>query len=125
MTRQQYPDPANNRESLIARRLGPSRGWAPSTASPHVASSSRGSYVVTHLSTEGSPMASLELTDSSQLTDDGFENLPDQIIYPYTPNHMICENMCLAAVTSDSQHQRSRGATVPEKILDKAMVSPM
>nr|CAD7571525.1 unnamed protein product [Timema californicum] len=30
-----------------------------------------------------SPMASLVLTDSSQLTTDGFEKLPDQIIYPY------------------------------------------
>nr|CAD7419888.1 unnamed protein product [Timema poppensis] len=30
-----------------------------------------------------SPMASLVLTDSSQLTSDGFEKLPDQIMYPY------------------------------------------
>nr|CAD7412602.1 unnamed protein product [Timema poppensis] len=30
-----------------------------------------------------SPMASLVLTDSSQLTDDGFEKLPGQIMYPY------------------------------------------
>nr|CAD7444689.1 unnamed protein product [Timema bartmani] len=30
-----------------------------------------------------SPMASLVLTDSSQLTADGFEKLPDQIMYPY------------------------------------------
>nr|CAD7572656.1 unnamed protein product [Timema californicum] len=30
-----------------------------------------------------SPMASLVLTDSSQLTADGFEKLPDQITYPY------------------------------------------
>nr|CAD7198435.1 unnamed protein product [Timema douglasi] len=50
-----------------------------------------------------SPMASLVLTDSSQLTTDGFEKLPDQIMYPYA-NHMICKNMCLAAVTSDSQN---------------------
>nr|CAD7599899.1 unnamed protein product [Timema genevievae] len=28
-------------------------------------------------------MASLVLTDSSQLTSDGFEKLPDQIMYPY------------------------------------------
>nr|CAD7269787.1 unnamed protein product [Timema shepardi] len=28
-------------------------------------------------------MASLVLTDSSQLTADGFEKLPDQIMYPY------------------------------------------
>nr|CAD7400899.1 unnamed protein product [Timema poppensis] len=31
----------------------------------------------------GSPMASLVLTDNSQLTADGFEKLPDQIRYPY------------------------------------------
>nr|CAD7261645.1 unnamed protein product [Timema shepardi] len=30
-----------------------------------------------------SPVASLVLTDSSQLTADGFEKLPDQIMYPY------------------------------------------
>nr|CAD7203364.1 unnamed protein product [Timema douglasi] len=30
-----------------------------------------------------SPMASLVLSDSSQLTADGFEKLPDQIMYPY------------------------------------------
>nr|CAD7571944.1 unnamed protein product [Timema californicum] len=30
-----------------------------------------------------SPMASLVLTDSSQLTSDGFEKLPEQIMYPY------------------------------------------
>nr|CAD7456664.1 unnamed protein product [Timema tahoe] len=33
--------------------------------------------------TYSSPMASLVLTDSSQLTADGFEKLPDQIMYPY------------------------------------------
>nr|CAD7400026.1 unnamed protein product [Timema cristinae] len=43
-------------------------------------------------------MASLVLTDSSQLTDKSFEKLPDQIMYPYA------ENTCLAAVTSDSQN---------------------
>nr|CAD7265227.1 unnamed protein product [Timema shepardi] len=50
-----------------------------------------------------SPMASLVLNDSSQLTPDGFEKLPDQLCIP-TPNYMICKNICLAAVTSDSQH---------------------
>nr|CAD7408060.1 unnamed protein product [Timema poppensis] len=36
-----------------------------------------------------SPMASLVLTDSSQLTDDGFVKLPDQIMYPYAePNYL-------------------------------------
>nr|CAD7431971.1 unnamed protein product [Timema monikensis] len=30
-----------------------------------------------------SPMTSLVLTDSSQLRADGFEKLPDQIMYPY------------------------------------------
>nr|CAD7412114.1 unnamed protein product [Timema poppensis] len=39
-------------------------------------------------STPSSPMASLVLTDSSQLTSDGFEKLPDQIMYPYTE---ICD----------------------------------
>nr|CAD7598751.1 unnamed protein product [Timema genevievae] len=33
--------------------------------------------------TYSSPMASLVLTDSSQLTSDGFAKLPDQIMYPY------------------------------------------
>nr|CAD7571196.1 unnamed protein product [Timema californicum] len=32
---------------------------------------------------ECNPMASLVLSDSSQLIDDGFEQLPDQIIHPY------------------------------------------
>nr|CAD7204454.1 unnamed protein product [Timema douglasi] len=36
-----------------------------------------------------SPMASLVLTDSSQLTADGFVKLPDQIMYPYAePNDL-------------------------------------
>nr|CAD7399732.1 unnamed protein product [Timema poppensis] len=36
-----------------------------------------------------SPMASLVLTDSSQLIAEGFEKLPDQIMYPYTePNDL-------------------------------------
>nr|CAD7437885.1 unnamed protein product [Timema bartmani] len=36
-----------------------------------------------------SPMASLVLTESSQPTADGFEKLPDQIMYPYTePNDL-------------------------------------
>nr|CAD7265710.1 unnamed protein product [Timema shepardi] len=34
-------------------------------------------------SSYSSPMTYLVLTDSSQLTDNGFEKLPDQIIYPY------------------------------------------
>nr|CAD7587925.1 unnamed protein product [Timema genevievae] len=48
-------------------------------------------------------MTSLVLTDSTQLTADGFEKLPDQICISM-PNHMICKNMCLADVTSDSQN---------------------
>nr|CAD7394878.1 unnamed protein product [Timema cristinae] len=37
----------------------------------------------------GSPTALLVLSDSSQLTSDGFEKLPDQIMYPYTePNDL-------------------------------------
>nr|CAD7397458.1 unnamed protein product [Timema cristinae] len=34
-----------------------------------------------------SPMTSLVPTDSSQLRDDGFEKLPDQIMYPYAKPH--------------------------------------
>nr|CAD7402724.1 unnamed protein product [Timema cristinae] len=37
----------------------------------------------THRTVYSSPMASLVLTDSSQLTSDGFEKLPEQIMYPY------------------------------------------
>nr|CAD7204188.1 unnamed protein product [Timema douglasi] len=48
-----------------------------------------------------SPMASLVLTDSSQLT--ALKSYQTKLCIP-TPNHMICKNMCLAAVTSDSQH---------------------
>nr|CAD7445524.1 unnamed protein product [Timema bartmani] len=51
-----------------------------------------------------SPMASLVLTESSQLTADGFEKLPDQIMYPYAEPYDLQKNMCLAAVTSDSQN---------------------
>nr|CAD7571414.1 unnamed protein product [Timema californicum] len=44
-------------------------------------------------------MASLVLSDSSQLTDDGFEKLPDQIMYPYAEpydlqKHDICGVIC-------------------------------
>nr|CAD7265122.1 unnamed protein product [Timema shepardi] len=40
-----------------------------------------------------SPMASLVLTDRSQLTTDSFEKLPDQIIYPYAePYHLQKHN---------------------------------
>nr|CAD7266978.1 unnamed protein product [Timema shepardi] len=39
-----------------------------------------------------SPMASLVLTDSSQLTVDSFKKLPDQITYP-TTNQMIFKNI--------------------------------
>nr|CAD7443747.1 unnamed protein product [Timema bartmani] len=51
-----------------------------------------------------SPMASLVLTDSSQLTADGFEKLPDQIMYPYAEPYDLQKNMCLAVVISDSQN---------------------
>nr|CAD7442922.1 unnamed protein product [Timema bartmani] len=54
--------------------------------------------------TEGSPMASLVLTDSSQLIADGFEKLPDQIMYPYAEQYDLQKNMCLAVVTFDSQN---------------------
>nr|CAD7262361.1 unnamed protein product [Timema shepardi] len=45
-------------------------------------------------------MASLVLTDSSQLT--ALKSYQTKLCIP-TPNHMICKNMCLAAVTSESQ----------------------
>nr|CAD7572130.1 unnamed protein product [Timema californicum] len=49
-----------------------------------------------------SPMApSLVLTNSSQLT--ALKSYQTKLCIP-TPNHMICKNMCLAAVTSDSQY---------------------
>nr|CAD7260965.1 unnamed protein product [Timema shepardi] len=48
-----------------------------------------------------SPMASLVLTDSSQLT--ALKSYQTNLCIP-TPNHMICKNMCLSAVTSDSQN---------------------
>nr|CAD7407815.1 unnamed protein product [Timema poppensis] len=38
---------------------------------------------LTEMSQYNSPMTSLVLTDSSQPTADGFEKLPDQIMYPY------------------------------------------
>nr|CAD7431639.1 unnamed protein product [Timema monikensis] len=51
-------------------------------------------------------MDSLVLTDSSLLTT--LKSYQTKLCIP-TPNHMICKNTCLAAV---SQHQRSHGATV-------------
>nr|CAD7424649.1 unnamed protein product [Timema monikensis] len=47
-----------------------------------------------------SPMTSLVLTDSSQLT--ALKSYQTKLCIS-TPNHMICKNMCLATVTSDSQ----------------------
>nr|CAD7453532.1 unnamed protein product [Timema tahoe] len=55
-----------------------------------------------------SPIASLVLTDSSQLTADGFEKLPDQIMYPYAEPYDLQKNMCLAVVTSDGQNVEVR-----------------
>nr|CAD7262902.1 unnamed protein product [Timema shepardi] len=46
-------------------------------------------------------MASLVLTDSSQLT--ALKSYQTKLCIS-TPIHMICKNMCLAAVTSDSQN---------------------
>nr|CAD7577505.1 unnamed protein product [Timema californicum] len=48
-----------------------------------------------------SPMASLVLTDSSQLM--ALKSYQTKLCIP-TPNHMICKNMCLAAVPSNSQN---------------------
>nr|CAD7258484.1 unnamed protein product [Timema shepardi] len=42
-----------------------------------------------------SPMTSLVLTDSSQLTADGFEKLPDQIVYPYAEPYDLQEHTTL------------------------------
>nr|CAD7603617.1 unnamed protein product [Timema genevievae] len=50
---------------------------------------------------------SVVLTDSSQLTSDGFEKLPDQIMYPYAEPYDLQKNMSLAVVTSDSQNLES------------------
>nr|CAD7423350.1 unnamed protein product [Timema monikensis] len=41
----------------------------------------------------GSPMTSLVLTDSSQLRDDGFEILPDQIMYFYAKPYDLQEHV--------------------------------
>nr|CAD7407001.1 unnamed protein product [Timema poppensis] len=40
-----------------------------------------------------SPMASLVLTDSSQLTYDGFEKLPEQIMFPYAEPYDLQKHM--------------------------------
>nr|CAD7587911.1 unnamed protein product [Timema genevievae] len=48
--------------------------------------------------------ASVVLTDSSQLTSDGFEKLPDQIMYPYAEQYDLQKNMSLSVATSDSQN---------------------
>nr|CAD7576986.1 unnamed protein product [Timema californicum] len=48
-----------------------------------------------------SPIASLVLTDSSQMT--ALKSYQTKLCIP-TPNHMICKNMWLAAVTSDGQN---------------------
>nr|CAD7195172.1 unnamed protein product [Timema douglasi] len=46
-------------------------------------------------------MASLVLSDSSQLT--ALKSYQTKLCIP-TPNHMLCKNMCLAAVPSENQH---------------------
>nr|CAD7260025.1 unnamed protein product [Timema shepardi] len=40
-----------------------------------------------------SPMASLVLTHSSQLTADGFEKLPDKILYSYAEPYDLPKNV--------------------------------
>nr|CAD7406440.1 unnamed protein product [Timema poppensis] len=52
--------------------------------------------------TYSSPLASLVLTDSSQLT--ALKSYQTKLCIPTPLNHMICKNMCLAAVTSDGQN---------------------
>nr|CAD7412439.1 unnamed protein product [Timema cristinae] len=54
-------------------------------------------------------MASLVLTDSSQLRDDGFEMLPNQIMYPYAEPYDLLKHVC-AAVTPNSQNARNKPA---------------
>nr|CAD7453888.1 unnamed protein product [Timema tahoe] len=61
------------------------------------------------LGTYTSVLASVVLTDSSQLTSDGFEKLPYQIMYPYAEPYDLKKNMSLAVVTSDSQNLVSKG----------------
>nr|CAD7256176.1 unnamed protein product [Timema shepardi] len=60
-----------------------------------------------------SPMASLVLTD-------GFEKVTDQIMYPYAEQYDL-QNMCLTAVTSDSQNLDERKALKEE---DKDISQP-
>nr|CAD7404881.1 unnamed protein product [Timema cristinae] len=50
-----------------------------------------------------SPVASLVLTDSSQLTSDSFKKLPDHITYPYAKPDDLQKHV-FRAVTSDSQY---------------------
>nr|CAD7397652.1 unnamed protein product [Timema cristinae] len=57
-----------------------------------------GSLVESVLGCIRNPMASLALNDSSQLI--ALKSYQTKLCIP-TPNHMICKNMCLAAVTSD------------------------
>nr|CAD7264944.1 unnamed protein product [Timema shepardi] len=45
-----------------------------------------------------SPMASLVLTDSSQLTAKSFEKLPDQVMYPYAEPYDLQKHLVLFAV---------------------------
>nr|CAD7573494.1 unnamed protein product [Timema californicum] len=51
----------------------------------------------THRLVYSSPMASLVLTDSSQLTAKSFEKLPDQIMYPYAEPYDLQKHTCLVA----------------------------
>nr|CAD7570331.1 unnamed protein product [Timema californicum] len=60
-----------------------------------------------HNTSYSSPIAYLVLTDSSQLTADGFEKLPDQIMYPYAEKNL---GMTEAnSVTKESGQARSGG----------------
>nr|CAD7401636.1 unnamed protein product [Timema cristinae] len=64
-------------------------------------------------------MASLVLTDSSQLTSDGFEKLPDQIMYLYAEpydlqKHVTSQSQCLMDYTnSEEQLDHSSGGILP------------
>nr|CAD7256192.1 unnamed protein product [Timema shepardi] len=69
-----------------------------------------------------SPIASLVLSDSSQLTADGFEKLPDQIMYPYAEPYDLWSTKML----HDAQLVRKKCLTVPRwstKMLHNAQMA--
>nr|CAD7257078.1 unnamed protein product [Timema shepardi] len=51
-----------------------------------------------------SPMTSLVLTDSSQLTADSFEKLPDQIMYPYAEPYDLRKHLCFVLIKTTTPY---------------------